>query len=114
MKIVGLEGITPEQLHVELQSGGRFVIYQYCISVVLMSFKRSSDIHYIRPDDNAFAKGLGYSCGSLLVGWWGIPWGPIWTIGTVLTNCRGGRNVTQEVLRSLNASTSAPGASAEV
>jgi hypothetical protein len=108
VKIVGLEGITPGQLHVELQGGARFVIFQYCISILVLSFKRSSDIHYIRPDDNAFAKGLPYSFGSFLVGWWGFPWGPIWTVGTIVTNCRGGRNVTQEVLRSLNAGASAP------
>jgi hypothetical protein len=29
-------------------------------------------------------------CFRALVGWWGFPWGPIYTIGTVISNIRGG------------------------
>jgi len=36
-----------------------------------------------------------------VLGWWGIPWGPIWTISTIVTNLRGGRDVTNEVVRSM-------------
>jgi hypothetical protein len=103
LKIIGIENMTPEQVKGELASGARFVIYQYCISVLVMSFKRASSIYFIRPDDNAFTKGLPFSLISLVLGWWGIPWGPIWTISTVVTNLRGGRNVTNEVVRSLAA-----------
>jgi hypothetical protein len=103
LKIIGIENMSPEQLKGELASGARFVIYQYCISVLVMSFKRASHIYFIRPDDNAFTKGLPFSLISLVLGWWGIPWGPIWTISTVVTNLRGGRNVTNEVVRSLAA-----------
>jgi hypothetical protein len=28
---------------------------------------------------------------SALFGWWGFPWGPIWTIGSILGNAKGGR-----------------------
>ena len=40
---------------------------------------------------------------SLWIGWWGIPWGPIYTIGAVVTNLGGGKDVTQDVLRAINA-----------
>ena len=40
---------------------------------------------------------------ALLFGWWGIPWGPIWTIGSLVTNLRGGRDITREVLQALPA-----------
>ena len=86
---------------VELAAGARFVIYQYCISVLVMSFKRASNIYFMRPEDNAFTKGLPFSLISLVLGWWGIPWGPIWTISTIVTNLRGGRDVTNEVVRSM-------------
>ena len=36
-----------------------------------------------------------------VLGWWGIPWGPIWTISTIVTNLRGGRDVTNDVVRSM-------------
>ena len=101
MRIIGIDNMSPEQLKGEVAAGGRFVIYQYCISVVVVSFKRGSDVYFIRAEDNAVTKGLLFTLCSLVLGWWGIPWGPIWTIATVVTNLRGGRNVTAEVLRSL-------------
>ncbi len=101
MRIIGIDNMSPEQLKGEVAAGGRFVIYQYCISVVVVSFKRGSDIYFIRAEDNAVTKGLLFTLCSLVLGWWGIPWGPIWTIATIVTNLRGGRNVTAEVLRSL-------------
>ncbi len=101
MRIIGIDNMSPEQLKGEVAAGGRFVIYQYCISVVVVSFKRGSDIYFIRAEDNAVTKGLLFTFCSLVLGWWGIPWGPIWTIATIVTNLRGGRNVTAEVLRSL-------------
>jgi hypothetical protein len=101
MKIVGIEGLDGQQLATELQRGAKFVIYQYCISIVIFSFKRPSDIYFIRVGESAVTKGLGFSLISLLLGWWGIPWGPIYTIGSFVTNFGGGKDVTQEVLASL-------------
>jgi hypothetical protein len=34
--------------------------------------------------------GLPYSFGTLLLGWWGIPWGPIYTVQSINRNFRGG------------------------
>jgi hypothetical protein len=62
---------------------------------------RGSSIYFIRAGHSAAGKALGYSLISLLFGWWGIPWGPIWTIATIVTNCRGGRDVTGELLASM-------------
>ncbi len=104
MKIIGLEGMTGEQLADELNRGGRFVIYQYCISVILMSFKQPSNIYFIRAGKSAVVKGLGFSLISLLLGLWGIPWGPIFTIGSLWTNFHGGQDVTGAVLDSFRQS----------
>ena len=38
MRIIGIENMSPEQLKGEVAAGGRFVIYQYCISVVVVDF----------------------------------------------------------------------------
>jgi hypothetical protein len=100
-RIIGLENMTSEQLQAELQMGGRFVIFQFCISAVVMSFKRSSDIYFIRAQQSAFSKGLSFSALTLCFGWWGIPWGPIWSLSTLFTNFTGGKNVTKEVMQSL-------------
>jgi hypothetical protein len=101
MKIVGIEGMTGQQLSAELQRGGKFVIYQYCISILILTFKRPSDIYFIRAGEGAVGKGLGFSALSLFFGWWGIPWGPIYTIGSFITNFGGGRDVTHEVVANL-------------
>jgi hypothetical protein len=101
MKILGIEGMTPDQLQDEVARGGTFVYYQYCVSVVLMTFKRPSDIYFIRSGESALKKGLRFSLLSFVAGWWGIPWGPIYTIGALANNFGGGTVVTREVLNQL-------------
>jgi hypothetical protein len=100
VKIVGTKGLSNEAIRAELDRGARFVIYQYCISVVFMTFKRPSDIYFVRAGEGAAAKGLQFTLLSCLLGWWGIPWGPIYTIQAIWTNSRGGRDVTQQILAS--------------
>ena len=51
-KIIGIEGMTPEQLNFELQRGARFVMFQYAISVIVMSFRRASDVYFIRAGES--------------------------------------------------------------
>lgn len=104
MKIIGIQGMSAGELNSELARGGKFVFYQYCISVLLMTFKQSSSIYFVRQGESTFLKAGGFCAISLLLGWWGIPWGPIWTVQTVVTNLRGGKNVTQEVIASFNES----------
>ena len=101
MKINGLENMTGSDLRTELPKGAKFVLYQYCISILIMTFKRPSNIYFIRAGESAVTKGLGFTILSLLLGWWGIPWGPIYTIQSMVMNFQGGKDVTQEVLASL-------------
>lgn len=101
-KIVGMEDIkSGGELQQEIQQGGKFVMYQYCISILILTFNRSSNIHFISHDENAVVKGLPFTLLSLVLGWWGIPWGPIYTIQSLWVNFKGGRDVTQEVLASM-------------
>ena len=100
--IKNLEGLTVEDLNRELRNGGRFVVYEYCISIVVMTFKRGSDIYFFRADESSVKDGIGYSILSFLLGWWGIPWGPIYTIGALITNFSGGKDVTADVLNHIN------------
>jgi hypothetical protein len=43
----------------------------------------------------------------LLAGWWGIPWGPVWTLVTLGQNVSGGKDVTAPVLAALGVPVSA-------
>jgi hypothetical protein len=87
-----------DELEREIVAGGRYVIFTYCFSVLVMSFKRSSDITYLKPGETGFGQAFSHSLISLVAGWWGIPWGPIWTVSTVFSNAHGGKDVTLEVL----------------
>jgi hypothetical protein len=88
-------------LQQEIASGAKFVVYQYCISILIMTFRRSSDIYLVSASESRALKGLGFSLLSFFLGWWGIPWGPIYTIQSLWTNFNGGKDVTQEVLASM-------------
>jgi hypothetical protein len=101
-KIIGMQGIqSPGHLQQEIASGAKFVVYQYCISILIMTFKRSSSIYFVRPEESRLVKGLSFTLLSLVLGWWGIPWGPIYTIQALVVNFNGGKDVTQSVLASL-------------
>ena len=99
--IKGLEGMTGAELQMQVNQGGKFVLYKYCISIVIMTFRRGSDIHFIKAGESGVGKGLKFTLLSMLLGWWGIPWGPIYTIEAIIVNFGGGKNVTQEVLASM-------------
>jgi len=101
VNIEGIEGMTNDMLKMELQRGGKFIIFQYCISIIIMTFRRPSKIFFIKYGDGTFMKSAGYSLISLLLGWWGIPWGPIYTIGSLVTNIGGGKDVTDKVMAAL-------------
>ena len=103
MGISGLGDITLAELNRELKNGAKFVYFEYTISVILMTFKRGSDIHFIRSDEGTFGKSLPYTILTMFLGWWGIPWGPIYSIGTMVTNFGGGVDVTSEVAASIRA-----------
>jgi hypothetical protein len=101
MNILGIDGMTGEQLAMELANGGRFVVYRYCLSAIVITFQRSSDVHFVRGGESGVLKGMPYTLLSIVAGWWGIPWGPIFTIAAVVTNLRGGKDVTAEIVGAL-------------
>lgn len=100
--IKNIEGLSENQIRDLVNKGGKFVIYTYCISIVIMTFKRSSNIHFIKPGNSAITPGLGLLFISLILGWWGLPWGPIYTIGSIFNILTGGKDVTYEVISYIN------------
>ena len=101
MKINGIDGLSPDQIAEQVQNGAKFVMYQWCISVLVMTFKRGTDIYYIKPGENAVVKGLPWTILSLFVGWWGIPWGFIYTPMAIFNNLSGGKDVTYAVMAAI-------------
>jgi hypothetical protein len=67
----------------------------------VITFRRSSSIYFISHDQNAVVKGLPFTLLSLVLGWWGIPWGPIYTIQSIWVNFHGGKDVTKEIVAAM-------------
>ncbi len=93
-EIDGLAGLSNEEIDWELRNGAKFVVYHYCVSIIVWSFFRTSQVHFIRSNESAVWKGMKYTLLSLLLGWWGVPFGPIFTIIAIVINLFGGRNMT--------------------
>lgn len=99
--------MTPEERGREVTAGGRFVFYEYCISLIIVTLRRPTDIYFLRPGEYGLLRGLPFSLISFFLGWWGVPWGIIYTPLTLITNFSGGRDVTamvQEFLQTGQAS----------
>jgi hypothetical protein len=93
--------MNAQQLANELQSGARFVQYQYCVSILVMTFKRGTDIYFIRADESKTVKGLAWTLLTFVAEWWGIPWGPIYTVQSLWVNLRGGHDLTPQAATTL-------------
>ncbi|HET7181368.1 MAG TPA: hypothetical protein VFI15_03965 [Candidatus Limnocylindrales bacterium] len=100
-KVRGVGGMTIAELRAAVGSGARFVVYPYAESWVVVSFRRVTDPILVRPTVSSGAGKAAPLLHSLLFGWWGIPWGPIFTIQGVFRTLRGGVDVTSDVMADL-------------
>ena len=78
-------------------NGGRWVVFEYCISLVAVTLRRTSRPIHLKPGQRAWVRGLPYTAISLVLGWWGLPWGVIYTPVTIFANLAGGCDITAQV-----------------
>ena len=83
--------LTAAELEGQLAAGGRFV------SFILLTLRRQSAVCFLKAGDRGIVRGLPYCLLSLFFGWWGVPWGIIYTPLTLFTNLRGGCDVTAQL-----------------
>ena len=69
MLIKNIEGLSVSQIKELVNKGGEFVIFPYTISFVIMTLKRSSDIYFIREDENSFKYSYSYVLLNFFIGW---------------------------------------------
>jgi hypothetical protein len=98
MKIKNIDGISADELQREVSNGGKFIFFAYTISVIFLTFKRTSGVYLIRSGENVLLKGSRFTLATLFFGWWGVPWGPKHSIESIRTNLQGGKDVTEEVM----------------
>lgn len=81
------------------------VRYQAALSFLIVTFTIPTR-PYVVGEDQTFTIAATATTLSLLLGWWGIPWGPIYTVQVVGGNLRGGlRETVAERLASVSAFT---------
>ena len=98
MKIKNIEGFTAVELQGEVNSGGRFVYFPYTVSLLVVTFRRTSGVYLIRAGENATMRSMPFTLLTLFLGWWGIPFGPKYSYESIRSNLRGGKDVTDDVM----------------
>jgi hypothetical protein len=78
------------------KGGERLVFYEYCISLIFITLRRPSRVVRLPPGSTGLLRGLPYTIISLLLGWWGLPWGLLYTPLTLWTNLTGGREISSQ------------------
>jgi hypothetical protein len=84
-----------------IDSGLRFVVYQFAIGALVVAMIQPSSLKAIEPGGSRFRAGIPYLLLSGLVGWWSFPSGPIFTLRALITNLSGGVDVTPRVVEVL-------------
>lgn len=97
LRIASSENLPGREHHAQSAVTGRWVTFEYCISLVAVTMRRRSRPHYLKPGQNAIIRGLPYIGVSFLLGWWGLPWGVIYTPVTIFANLAGGYDITAQV-----------------
>jgi hypothetical protein len=95
--IPGLHKLSRADLEQALAAGRRFVFYEYCISLVVVTLRRPSALHVLPVGSRGVLRGVPYVLVSLLLGWWALPWGIVYTPLSLITNLTGGCDVTAQV-----------------
>ncbi len=83
----------------KIAAGAKFVTFQYTVSILFATFKRPSSIYFVDANESTMKHSWHLSTLTAVLGWWGLPWGPIYTIGTFIINFGGGKNVTDIVMQ---------------
>ena len=97
MATPGTEGLTSQQVYAEIQRGGKFVVFPYTISLVVITFSRNSEVRFVKAGEGTFGAALPYILISFFFGWWGFPFGLIYTPISLFHCLSGGKDVTNEV-----------------
>ena len=99
MAVRGIEGLSSEQVLAEIRRGARFIVFTYTVSVLILTLRRPTDVYFVRAGESGALKSLPYTLITLVFGWWGIPFGPIYSIWTLAENLSGGKDVTNDLVR---------------
>lgn len=101
MDIRGVEGLSIDEVRARVNQGGKFVLFTWTLSFVVMTVRRPTAVYFVNPGESAALKGMPFTLVSFFFGWWGIPWGFIYTPMSIFENLGGGKDVTNEAMQAL-------------
>ena len=97
---------TATEILARLHEGWRCVRFEFCVSFFLITLRFQSRIYLTNSWQQRYIRGTGYILLSLLLGPWGIPWGPVWVVRAIWTNLTGGLDLTDRVRATLKPASS--------
>jgi hypothetical protein len=98
LQLRGTRSLFDEELRTQLVNGARCVRFEFCLSLLFITFRRQSPVYLTHSWQERYLRGLWFSLLAILFGPWGVPWGPLWTLWAVWVNTTGGVDCTAEVL----------------
>lgn len=94
-----------EEVMLAKDSGAKFVTYQWFVPLPLFRpSRRLSKVYYIPSNKSASSYAWKFNVISLIIGWWGLPWGPIFVFRSIRLNNSGGVDVTKDIYLNINKS----------
>ncbi|OJJ19219.1 hypothetical protein BKI52_20625 [marine bacterium AO1-C] len=95
------ENYTLEELKDVIARGGKFVVFQYCYSFFLITFRVMTSPILVIDEEERSKYQRRYNLISSLLGWWAIPMGPFRTLSCIKVNSKGGLDVTNDIMLNL-------------
>lgn len=84
-------------------NGGRFVTYQYILPrPIIKPTRRLSKVYFIDKHSNPSMYAYKFNWINYLIGWWGLPYGPMFCYNSIRLNKKGGLDVTADVYANLD------------
>lgn len=82
---------------------GKFVTFQWIIPLPMFTpVKRLSKVYFVSKASEAKDYAKKYNLINLLIGWWGLPFGPVYLVKSIALNNQGGIDVTDDIYLNLN------------
>lgn len=98
MRIKGINDMTLPDVEAAVGNGAKFVYFEFCISLLIVTFRRSSTIYFIKTSKDRWLLTAYYNLVTFVLGWWGLPWGLAYTPLALFRNTIGGHNLTPQIM----------------
>lgn len=98
-----IEGNTTlDELKTQIENGSRFILFPYCVSIFAFTFRKFSPAFLIKKDEDTSKHIRKFNLYTILLGWWGFPWGPIYSVKALHASKKGGLDVTDDIMLNID------------